>query len=217
MNEKTSKIIIISLFIMGIIFVIVGSTFAYLTVNTVTNNTSIGGSTYNFNVNFDVSAVKSGNLIPVKDNLILESLNSSYVCEDTRGYRLCSLYRIRFTNSGSAQTLTGNLKTVSSTYTTTNLKYQLFTLSGSTYSAISDSASINNTTNSLNQFKLNNSSISISLNDGSASSTIKDVYLVIWVSDPNNNQLADQNKSFTGQLSFVSTSGDTITSSFINS
>ena len=73
MNEKTSKIIIISLFIMGIIFVIVGSTFAYLTVNTVTNTTSIGGSTYNFNVNFDVSAVKSGNLIPVKDNLILES------------------------------------------------------------------------------------------------------------------------------------------------
>ena len=217
MNEKTSKIIIISLFIMGIIFVIVGSTFAYLTVNTVTNTTSIGGSTYNFNVNFDVSAVKSGNLIPVKDNLILESLNSSYVCEDTRGYRLCSLYRIRFTNSGSAQTLTGNLKTVSSTYTTTNLKYQLFTLSGSTYSAISDAASINNTTNSLNQFKLNNSSISISLNDGAASSTIKDVYLVIWVSDPNNNQLADQNKSFTGQLSFVSTSGDTITSSFINS
>ena len=151
------------------------------------------------------------------DNLILSTLNSTHVCEDTRGYGLCTLYRIRFTNSGNAQVMTGNLKTLSSTYATNNLKYQLFTLSGSTYSAISTATQINRTTNAINYFKLNNTDVTISLNDGSSSATTKDVYLAIWISDPGSNQLDDQNKTFTGQLSFTSTQGNTITSTFINS
>ena len=217
MSNKFQKTFIVTLVICGLLFTIAGSTFAYLNGASAKNNTTVKGSTYNFSVELDASAIKSGNLIPVVDNLVIQSLNSTHVCEDTRGYGLCSLYRVRFTNSGSAQNLTGSLKTVSSTYTTNNLKYQLFTLNGSTYSAISDAASINNTANILNSFKLNGTSIAVSLDDGSAASTTKDIYLVIWVSDPGNNQLEDQNKTFTGQLAFSSPSGDTITSTFIGS
>lgn len=214
---KINKSLILVLVISAIVFTALGGTFAYLSIGNVRNNTTISGKTYNFNVNLDATAIKSGKLIPVADNLIVSTLNSSHVCEDTRGYGLCTLYRIRFTNSGSAETMTGNLKTLTSTYTTNNLKYQLFTLSGSTYSAISTATAINRTANAINYFKLNSTDVTISLNDGSSSSTTKDIYLAIWISDPGNNQLDDQNKTFTGQLSFTSTHGSTITSNFINS
>ena len=217
MNDRVQKIIIVTLMIGGIVFTIIGSTFAYLTVGNISNNTTISGSTYNFSVNLDATAIRSGNLIPVVDNLVSQSLNSTHVCEDTRGYSLCSLYRVRFTNSGSAQTMSGNMKTISSTYTTNNLKYQLYTLSGSTYTSITDAASVNNTANASNPFQLNSSSITVSLPDGSTNSTTTDIYLVIWVSDPGSNQLDDQNKAFTGQLTFSALTGDTITSTFINS
>ena len=214
---KTKKAVFILLIVLGLIFTIVGATFAFFAASTNATGNQISGASYTFNVNLDATAIKSGKLIPVADNLIISTLNSSHVCEDTRGYGLCTLYRIRFTNSGSAETMTGNLKTLTSTYTTNNLKYQLFTLSGSTYSAISTATAINRTANAINYFKLNSIDVTISLNDGSSSSTTKDVYLAIWISDPGNNQLDDQNKTFTGQLSFTSTHGSTITSNFINS
>ena len=214
---KINKSLILVLVISAVVFTALGGTFAYLSIGNVRNNTTIGGKTYNFNVNLDATAIKSGKLIPVADNLIISTLNSTHVCEDTRGYGLCTLYRIRFTNSGSAETMTGNLKTLTSTYTTNNLKYQLFTLSGSTYTAISTATAINRTANAINYFKLNSTDVTVSLSDGSSSSTTKDVYLAIWISDPGNNQLDDQNKTFTGQLSFTSTHGSTITSNFINS
>ena len=216
MDNKFQKTLIVILMVCGLIFTAIGSTFAWLSVGNVRNNTTIKGSTYNFSVNLDVSTIRSGDLIPVVDNLVVSSLNSTHVCEDTRGYGLCSLYRIRFTNNGSAQTMTGYLKTISSTYTTTNLKYRLFSLSGSTYSAISDIASVNNTANATNNFQLSSANVTVSLADGASSSTTTDVYLVIWVSDPGSNQLADQNKSYSGQLLFSSTSGDTLTSTFIS-
>lgn len=214
---KINKSLILVLVISAVVFTALGGTFAYLSIGNVSNNTTIGGRTYDFNVNLDATAIKSGKLIPVVDNLIVSTLNSSHVCEDTRGYGLCTLYRIRFTNSGSAETMTGNLKTLTSTYTTNNLKYQLFTLSGSTYTAISTATAINRTANAINYFKLNSTDVTVSLSDGSTSSTTKDIYLAIWISDPGNNQLDDQNKTFTGQLSFTSTHGSTITSNFINS
>ena len=214
---KINKGLILVLVISAVVFTALGGTFAYLSIGNVSNNTTIGGRTYDFNVNLDATAIKSGKLIPVADNLIISTLNSTHVCEDTRGYGLCTLYRIRFTNSGSAETMTGNLKTLTSTYTTNNLKYQLFTLSGSTYTAISTATAINRTANAINYFKLNSTDVTVSLSDGSTSSTTKDIYLAIWISDPGNNQLDDQNKTFTGQLSFTSTHGSTITSNFINS
>ena len=214
MNEKFQKTLIITFIIVGLIFTLIGSTFAWLAVGAKTNNTTIRGGTYNFSVNLNVTALKSGGLIPVADNLVVQSLNSTHVCEDTRGYGLCSLYRLRFTNSGSAQTMTGYFKTNSSTYTTSNLKYRLFSLSGSTYTAISDIAVVNHTVNATNNFTLSSNGVTVSLTDGSNSSTTKDVYLVIWVSDPGNNQLADQNKSYNGTLTFTSTYGNSITSSF---
>jgi len=217
MNDKVNKTIIITLFVLGIVFTAIGSTFAFYVASIGQSGSQISGKTYTFNVSLDVTTIESSKLIPVDDDLIIETLNSSHVCEDTRGYGLCTLHLIRFTNNGTAQTMSGNIKTISSTYATNNLKYQLFTLSGSRYTAISSATSINNTANATNYFKLNDTDVTVSLSDGTNSSTTNDVYLAIWISDPGSNQLADQNKSFTGQVSFSSTHGDTITSSFINS
>ncbi len=214
MDDKFQKTFIITLFVASLIFTIIGGTFAYLSVEAANNNTTIGGSTYNFDVNLEATTIRSGNLIPVVDNLVVQSLNSTHVCEDTRGYSLCSLYRLRFTNSGSAQNMVGNMKTVSSTYTTSNLKYRLYTLNGNTYTALSDIGTVNNNTNAINYFESSGSNVTLFLENGSVSVNTVDVYLVIWISDPGSNQINDQNKSYTGQLSFVSAAGNTLTSTF---
>ena len=214
---KNNKILFILLLILGLVFALIGATYAYFSASITGDGNAINGSSYVFNVSFDVDTIRNGNLIPVVDDLVDDTLNSTHICEDTRGYGLCSLYKITFTNSGGAEDLTGSLKTISSTYTTSNLKYQLFTLNNSAYSAISSATAIDRTANAINYFKLNNADVVVSLADGSASSTTKDIYLAIWISDPDSNQLDDQNKEFTGELSFTSTSGNTITSAFINS
>ena len=214
MGDKTRKTFIIILLIFGIVFTLVGTTFAFFGAAINANGNQIGGGTYDFDVAFNVTTEKSGKLIPVADNLILSTLNSTHVCEDVRGYGLCNLYKVRFTNSGSAQSMSGYIKTSSSTYTTSNLKYQLFTLSNSTYTAISDMGVINHTTNANNNFTLSSNNVTVSLADGTSSSTITDIYLAIWISDPGSNQLEDENKTYGGTLTFTSDAGASVTATF---
>ena len=207
--NKKNVILVVGIILFGI--VITGGTYAYLAINNLSNTTAINGVTYNFDVNLDVSTIKSGNLIPVKDNLIVETLNSTHICEDIREYGLCSLYKITLTNNGSEQAMIGNLETINSTYTSNNLKYQLYTLSNSTYTAISDAGIVNNNKNAVNEFKINNNDLEVNIGSNSS----KDIYLVIWISDSNTNQLEDNDKVYNGIITFASNRGDKVTSGFI--
>lgn len=211
MNNRAKELILSVMFVLGIIVTTSGSTYAYFTASVSDDGNSIDGSTYEFLVDASVTTLESGELIPVNDNLISSSLNSNDVCDDVRGYKLCSLYRIRLTNSGGAEDLVGGLTTVNSTYTTSNLKYQLFTLSNNTYTAASDALAINHTADSLNYFKFNSSNITFSL----GSSSVTDYYLVIWLSDSGVNQLEDRERTFTGTVTFISSDGARISTSFI--
>ena len=212
------KVITLSiLFSLVVISLVSGGTYAYFSAVSRSEQNDIIGKTYNFSAELDVTREKSGNLIPVMDNLMVSSLNSQNPCVDSRqeGYSLCSIYKVRLTNSGEAAVMTGGIITSSSTYTTSNLKYQLFTLNNSTYTAASDSSSVSNVATTLNSFTLNSSNMSFSLADGTSSTVISDYYLVIWLSDDGTNQLADRDKTFTGAIQFVSTNGATIQSTFI--
>ena len=211
MNDKLKKTYIIALIICAVLVIIAGGTFAYLVIGNLSNTTAINGVTYNFDVALNVETLKSGDLIPVKDNLILSSLNSSHICEDTREYGLCSLYKITLTNNGSEQAMIGNLETINSTYTSNNLKYQLYTLNNNTYTAISDAGIVNNNKNAVNEFKINNNNVEVNIGSNSS----KDIYLVIWISDPNTNQLEDNDKVYNGIITFASNRGDKVTSGFI--
>ena len=208
-----NKVIIISLFVFGFIFLAIGATFAYFTA-TVSNN-NIGGSTLKFDAGISITPLQSGLLIPLDDNLLDDTLNSNKVCIDINNNKICSLYQITLTNRSEAITMTGSLKTGSTTYTTNNLKYQLFTLSGTTYTAASDIKTVPTTTNGTSNFTLNNSDVNINLSAGTTSSpSTVNYYLAIWLSDSGSNQITDVNKTYSGTVQFMSSGGNMISADF---
>ena len=214
MENNSNKVITLTLFIFGIIFMIAGSTFAYFNAGISSNANDLKGSTYNFSVAMNITNVKNDELIPVVDDLIDDTLNSTHICTDVRGYGLCHLYQITLTNNGEAATMTGYLETVSTTYTTSNLKYQLFTYANNTYTAASDMKTVPTTAGGTSNFTLSNTDVSVALNNGTTSSYSTDYYLVIWLSDPGNNQLVDSNKTYNGRVTFVASTGDRISANF---
>ena len=214
MENSYNKTVVIGLFIGGIIFMIMGSTFAYLAATGANNQNGISGSTLNFSTTMTITTLKSGNMIPVDDSLIDDTLNSVNQCIDVRNNRICSLYQVTLTNSGNAVDVTGYLKTVSNGYTSGNLKYQLFSYANSTYTAATDIKTVPTSANGTSNFTLNNNAISISLSEGTASNYSANYYLAIWISDTGGNQTGDINKSYSGSLVFTSTSGNTISASF---
>ena len=216
MTNKNSRIFIMLFLIVGIVFTIIGATFAFFAAVVNADGNNVAGQSYTFDVDLDVTPINRGNLIPTADNLISQTLASNHVCEDVRGYNLCELYRIRLTNHGTEQIMGMTLSTINSTYTANHLKYQLYSLNNSTYTALSDAGVINHTTNAVNDFRINNSDVSVSVANGMSSATTTDVYLVMWISDIGANQLEDQNKIYSGILNFISLSGDTVTASFTN-
>lgn len=212
MKNNTKTIIFLSFGVLLAVLVISGATFASFRAFTSANGSNISGVSYELNASVVITPVRSGNLIPVKDNLIMTSLNGSYPCEDSRGYSLCSLYKVNLTNSGAKIDLNGYvLSNTGTSFTTNYLKYQLLTKSGSTYTSASDINTINIANNSKNYLKLSNSNINFSLNSGASIER----YLVIWLSDPGNvNQLDDVNKTYNGSLVFESSNGGTVTAKF---
>lgn len=214
MNNNFTKTITVTLLVMGCIFTALGGTFAYFSGQVSSNANDVSGKTYKFDVTLNITSVKSGNLIPVVDDLIDDTLNSTHVCTDTRGYGLCSLYKLTLNNTGEAQTMTGYLTTLSTTYTTNNLKYQLFTKSGNTYTAASDMKSVPIVANATSDFTLSSNNINVSLSNGTTSAYSTDYYLAVWISDPGTNQLVDSNKTYNGKITFVSTRGDSISANF---
>ena len=161
-------------------------------------------------MSLDVTSIRSGDLVPTADNLIATSLAGNYKCVDQRNYGLCSLYKITFANNSSAETMVGYLKTSSTSYTTTNLRYRLY---DENYNSVSDIGTVGITANTMNYFKSGANNISVTI---PANST-KDYYLVIWLHDIGENQLEDQDKQYTGNISFTSQSGATVSSNFITS
>ena len=110
------------------------------------------------------------------------------------------------TNSSSLSS-SATVKTTSSTYTSNNLKYQIY---DSSYNAITDVMTLSKTSDELVYFKKN--SVQFSL----ASSGTNVYNLVIWLSDTNSEQSADYSKSFSGKIGFelVGASSEIIEASF---
>ena len=216
MDKKNREIILISGLVLLIIITVSGVTYSFFNATVTGGSENLRGQSYVFDVDVNLDPIRSGGLIPTDDDLITASVNSNSKCLDKRGYALCSMYELTLTNNGAAQTLNGYLQTDdSTTYTTNHLKYRLYQLSGSTYSLVSDTLSIAYTGNAKNYFKLNNSNINFSLSDGSTRSQSTSYYLVIWLSDIDDNQLEDENQQFVWNIVFDSVSGNTVSSQFL--
>lgn len=136
----------------------------------------------------------STNLVPLQDSKIKTAITkSSNKCIDKNNYEVCSLYTITLTNTNASENLYGYVKTNTTTYTTTNLKYQIF---DSSYNAITDVMTISKTANDLVYFKKGTTQVSIT------STGTKKYYLAIWLSDTNSDQSSDYSKTFNGAIGF---------------
>ena len=212
MNKKTTLILIFTFAICGILSTFGGMTYAYFYGRT-DDNTGLQGNTFNTSSSIVVDAIVDGEMIPLKDSSLTSALTAANVCTDSRGYTACNLFKVTLSNSGIAQTFTGKIVTNSGTTFGNNvLKYQLLTKSGNTYTGASDIASLSTTVD--NPFQLNSTAINFNLPDGQTTPYSVDYYLVIWLSDNNNDQPLTQNNHLNASLSFTSTLGDHIAAEF---
>ena len=215
MNDNVKKGIVLSLILLVAVAIISGATYAFFSAGGTTTGDRIQGSTFTSNVSLNISSIITGKLTPTENNLIITSLNGSYPCYGKDNYNVCSIYQITMLNSSTSVSLNGYIQTNSATtYTTNNLKYQLFTKSGNTYTAASDMKSVPIVANATSDFTLSSNNINVSLSNGTTSAYSTDYYLAVWISDPGTNQLDDSNKTYNGRITFVSARGDSISANF---
>lgn len=189
-DGRFNKLFICILVVVLIITLTAGVTYAYILASGSANFTFATAN--GVNTTLTLTTVKeSSNIVPLLDSRVGTAIRNS--CVDKNNYNVCSLYTVKLSNSSSSESLYGYVKTVSSSYTTDNLRYQIF---DSSYNAVTDVMTVSNSSNTLVYFKKNSSNVSIT------SSGNVTYYFVIWLTDTNSGQSDDYSKSFSGAIGF---------------
>ncbi len=215
MKEKTnnnSKLtpMVIGLIVAFIVLLTIGGTVAYYAIEK-SDNSSIGGEAYQFNANINVTPVVSGtNLIPIDDTDITTAISDAHKCVDSNGDKVCGIYKVDITNNGDTADFYGFVNTNSTTFTTTNLKYQVYTLSGTTYTSVSDMTAVATTPNGKVYFKTGSTNNNINI----AQNNSVTYYLVFWISNTETEQDNDASKTFNGAVGVETLSGEQIKADF---
>lgn len=188
-----------------VIVVTTSTTFAYLAASA-QDTTTVSGNAAKFSVSLALTTVhKSTNMVPLKDSLVVTAIKNTNKCIDKSGYEVCSLYKLTLSNTGNPFNLTGYLKTSSTTYTTGNLKYQIY---DTNYNAVTDVLTPSLTANQKVYFKKGSNNVNTTIN-----STNIEYYLVMWITETNTMQTADYSKNYSGVVGFEAVSGDRIEAS----
>ena len=205
MKKKVFSSVCIALII--IIIVALGTTLAFFSAS-VSNEDVVRGEASTFDVELQLDTVyKASQLVPLSDSLVSNAISkSSDKCIDSQNYEVCTLYTLTLSNSGKSQVVTGYVSTDTTTYTTDNLKYQIF---DSNYNAITDTMTISRVTSEKAYFKKDDSLVNTSIDN-----TNIIYYLAIWLSETGTSQSSDYSKTFTGKVGFESTYGDNVTATF---
>lgn len=190
MEKKLNKILVSVLAVILITTLTVGVTYAYLVAHDSQNITVKSAS--GINSVLTLTTVKeTSNMVPIMDNKIVTAIKNN--CVDKNNYDVCSLYNVKLTNTSSVESLYGYVRTVSSSYTTTNLRYQIF---DSSYNAVTDVMTISNSSDGFVYFEKSSSKLTITSNG------TKNYYFVIWLTDTGAEQSSDYSKVFNGAIGF---------------
>lgn len=190
MEKKLNKILVSVLAVILITTLTVGVTYAYLVAHDSQNITVKSAS--GINSVLTLTTVKeTSNMVPIMDNKIVTAIKNN--CVDKNNYDVCSLYSVKLTNTSGAESLYGYVRTVSSSYTTTNLRYQIF---DSSYNAVTDIMTISNSSDSFVYFEKSSSKLTITSNG------TNNYYFVIWLTDTGAEQSSDYSKVFNGAIGF---------------
>lgn len=195
MEKKLNKILVSVLAVILITTLTVGVTYAYLVAHDSQNITVKSAS--GINSVLTLTTVKeTSNMVPIMDNKIVTAIKNN--CVDKNNYDVCSLYSVKLTNTSKdnnpkAESLYGYVRTVSSSYTTTNLRYQIF---DSSYNAVTDVMTISNSSGGFVYFEKSSSKLTVTSNG------TKNYYFVIWLTDTGAEQSSDYSKVFNGAIGF---------------
>ena len=195
MEKKLNKILVCVLAVILITTLTVGVTYAYLVAHDSQNITVKSAS--GINSVLTLTTVKeTSNMVPIMDNKIVTAIKNN--CVDKNNYDVCSLYNVKLTNTSKdnnpkAESLYGYVRTVSSSYTTTNLRYQIF---DSSYNAVTDVMTISNSSGGFVYFEKSSSKLTVTSNG------TKNYYFVIWLTDTGAEQSSDYSKVFNGAIGF---------------
>lgn len=194
MRNKLFFSILGVLVICGLTF---GVTYAYYQASTNTSFEGEGATGISTTLTL-TTTYKASKLVPLNNALVKTAITKeTNKCIDKDNYEVCSLYKITLKNTNNSEDLQGYIRTTESTYTTDNLKYQIY---DSNYSVLTDVMTLSKTANETTYFKYNN-------NDYTVTSTgTTTYYLVIWLTDTGSEQSADYSKRFSGVVGFESTS-----------
>ena len=197
MRKKIELSVYIVMFIA--IVSLLGISFAYFAAATTNDgNNNLSGQAFDFGASLNISTIhQASNLIPLANNLVATAITrENNECIDIYGREVCSLYRVVLSNTGDDIVLNPYITTTSSTYTTNNLKCQIY---DSSYNAVSDVMTLSHTANAVTYITSSSSNLSISL-----SSTSQTYYLVIWITEVSSPQPSDYSKTYSGTLTFSS-------------
>lgn len=205
------KKIEISIFaVLGIVVVtLLGITFAYFFAATSNSGNGIQGQTLDFSASLALTPIyRATNMVPLHNDLVTTAIGkANNKCIDKNGRDVCSLYHVTLSNTGETVTLTPYITTTSTTYTTTNLKCQLFSVTTSngvtTYSEVSDILTISKTENGKVYFTNGGNNITVNISNN-ATQTFA---LVIWLMDTDNSQPEDYSRTFNGTITFEGGNG----------
>ncbi len=189
------KLIFSILCVLAISSLTFGATFAYYvssTSGTITGEAEGGLST---TLTLD-TVYKASRLVPLDDSLVMTAVSKdTNKCIDRSNYEVCSLYEITLLNTGNSEILYGYIRTNTSTYTTDNLKYQIF---DSSYNNLTDVITLSQTTDTTVYFQKNLSNYTLT------STGTTTYYLAIWLTDTGLEQSDDYSKTFSGYIGFES-------------
>lgn len=211
-NKKIIILVVITIILIGL----VGGTYAFFT-SSKTNSGNIVGSTYNSNFGIEVFEVqKSTSLIPLSDDLVTTAISKTdNKCLDNDGQQICSLYKLDVVNNGSPIKLQGFIRTSTSTYTSNNLKYMVYTSNGNQFTPVTDALTLTHGSGDTVYFKKDSNNYVTNMSDGTNSPQKIIYYIVFWISEVEGDQNEDQSKSFDCKVGFESIYGDKLTSTFV--
>lgn len=193
--------------VLGIIIIVTTSTsFAYYSISVTGDPDEITGTIIDFDVDLNLEAkYHSQQLIPLEDGKILTAINNK--CVDSKGYQVCSLYKVTLTNDGEPIVLNGYITSEEeTTYITDNLRAQL--INEGLTASISDKLILTNTEGK-KYFMLDNTNLF-----STEVITENVLYLAIWLTETHDYQYDDYNKDFYGKVAFESINGESITANF---